>query len=68
MSGLQIGLGISLIVTVIALPMGLLRMVAMGSGGFERSATMRTAAGFALAVGLLGLVGVVGFAIALAVR
>jgi preprotein translocase subunit Sss1 len=29
---------------------------------------MRTSAGFALAVGLLGLVGVVGFAIALAVR
>jgi hypothetical protein len=68
MDGLQVAVVISLIVTVLALPMGLLRMVAITSGGFERSRTMRTSAYFALAVGLAGLVCLVGCLAALAAR
>ena len=67
MGGLQVAVAISLIVTLVALPMGLIRMVAINSGGFERSSTMRTSAGFALGVGLLGLACLIGFGIALAV-
>jgi hypothetical protein len=66
MSGLEIAVAVSLIVTLVALPMGLIRMVAINSGGFERSSTMRTSAGFAVAVGLVGLACLIGFGIALA--
>ncbi len=55
MSGLQLAWGIALIVTVGALPMGMFRMIAIGSGGFERTRTMVIAAWFALILGLVGL-------------
>jgi len=55
MTGLEIAWGIALIVTVGALPMGMFRMIAIGSGGFERSRTMVISAWFALVLGLVGL-------------
>lgn len=68
MSGLEIGWGVSLIITLIALPMGLVRLVALGSGGFERSRTMRTSAGVAVGLGVLGLCCLAGFSAALLLR
>lgn len=55
-------------VTVIALPMGLVRLVAIGTGGFERSRTMRVSAWFAVGLGILGLVCLIGLSIALLAR
>ncbi|WP_310965150.1 hypothetical protein [Nocardioides terrisoli] len=55
MDGLKMAWSISLIVTVIALPMGLVRLLALHSGGFEPSRTMQIAARFALGLGAAGL-------------
>lgn len=68
MDALEIAWGCSLIVTVIALPMGLVRLVAIGSGGFERSRTMRTAAWFNVWLGIVGLLCLIGLSIALLTR
>ena len=46
---------VALIVTVGALPVGLLRMVAYRSEQIDHTPTMRTAALFALGLGLVGL-------------
>jgi hypothetical protein len=48
--------------------MGLVRLVALGSGGFERSRTMRTSAGVAVGLGVLGLCCLAGFSAALLLR
>jgi len=56
MSGLTIAWSISFLVTICVLPVGLVRLVAIGSGGFERSRTMKIAAGFAVTVGAFALV------------
>jgi hypothetical protein len=55
MSALQVAWGAALVVTVWALPMGVVRLLAYRSGETDHTPTMRTAALFALAVGLLGL-------------
>jgi hypothetical protein len=59
MSGLQVAWGACLIVTLIALPMGVMRMLAYRSREIDHTSTMRTAAWFALGLGLLGLAGLV---------
>ena len=46
---------VSLIVTIGALPPGLIRAYAYRSGEVDHTPTMRTAAAFALTLGLLGL-------------
>lgn len=56
MSPLEIALGISIIVTVGALPVGIFRMVVYRSGDIDHTRTMLVAAWFALGLGLLGLV------------
>jgi hypothetical protein len=56
MSSLLLGWVISLVVTLWALPLGFVRMVAYRSGEIDHTPTMRTAAWFALCLGLLGLV------------
>ncbi len=48
--------GVSLIVTVGALPVGLFRMIVYRSGDIDHTPTMLTAARFALGLGLVGLV------------
>ncbi|HEU4568593.1 MAG TPA: hypothetical protein VFR99_11205 [Marmoricola sp.] len=68
MDALEIAWGCCLIVTVIALPMGLVRLVAIGSGGFERSRTMRISAWFNVALGVVGLLCLLGLSIALLTR
>jgi len=55
MSGLTIAWSVSFIVTVCVLPVGLIRLVAIGPGGFERSRTMKIAAWFAVGLGALAL-------------
>jgi hypothetical protein len=49
----------SLVITLWALPLGFVRMVAYRSGEIDHTPTMRTSAWFALSLGLLGLVGLV---------
>jgi hypothetical protein len=49
--------GLSLIVTLTALPMGLVRMVAYRSGERDHTQTMFIAMWVALGLGLLGLAG-----------
>ncbi|WP_148574059.1 hypothetical protein [Nocardioides caldifontis] len=56
MSPLLVAWGASLIVTLWALPVGIVRMLAYRSGETDHTPTMRTAAQVALALGLLGLV------------
>ncbi|HET6625380.1 MAG TPA: hypothetical protein VFG63_03235 [Nocardioidaceae bacterium] len=56
MTGLQILWGVGLLVTLAALPMGAIRMLAYRSGEIDHSPTMLTAAWVALGIGLLGLV------------
>lgn len=68
MDALELAWGCSLIVTLIALPMGLVRLIAAGSGGFERSRTMRISAAFAAGLGFAGLVCLIGLSIALLAR
>lgn len=55
MSGLEYAWVVALIVTVGALVPGIVRTVAIRSGGFERTRTMVIAARFALGLGLAGL-------------
>ena len=60
---------VALIVTVGALPAGLLRTVAVHSGDpIQGSRTPRIAARFALALGLLGLVCLLALSLAIALR
>lgn len=59
MSGLQLAWGVSLIVTLTALPMGVFRMLVYRSRQIDHTPTMHTAAWFALALGLAGLAGLV---------
>lgn len=68
MDALEVAWGCSLIVTLIALPMGLVRLVAIHSGGFERSPTMRISAAFAVGLGVAGLLCLIGLSIALLTR
>jgi hypothetical protein len=55
MSSLLLAWVVSLVVTLWALPLGFIRMVAYRSGEIDHTPTMRTAAWFALSLGLLGL-------------
>lgn len=55
MSGLEIAWGMSLIVTLGALPVGILRMVVYRSGEIDHTRTMLIAARFALYLGLAAL-------------
>jgi len=48
-----------LLVTITVLPVGLVRLVAIGPGGFERSRTMRISAWFASSLGAAALVATV---------
>jgi hypothetical protein len=60
--------GVALIVTLGALPPGVIRTLAYQSGGIDHTPTMRTAARFAVTLGVVGFVCLVGFSIALLVR
>lgn len=62
MSTLEIAWGIALIVTLGALPVGILRTVAYRSGEIDHTRTMRIAATVALTLGLIGLIGLVALA------
>ena len=69
MDGLQYAWWVALIVTVGALPVGLLRMVAAQSGDpIQGSATPRAAARFALTVGAVGLLCLVVLSVVIVVR
>jgi hypothetical protein len=57
MGGLELAWGVSVIVTVVALPMGVVRMLAYRSHEIDHTPTMQVAAWFALGLGLLGLTG-----------
>jgi hypothetical protein len=59
MSPLLAAWAVSLVVALWALPLGFIRMVAYRSGEIDHTSTMRTAAVFALTLGVLGLVGVI---------
>lgn len=61
MSWLAAAWWISFLVTILVLPVGLIRLVAIGSGGFEPSRTMRVSAWFAVGLGAVGLVATVIF-------
>ena len=69
MDGLEYAWWVALIVTIGALPVGLLRMVAARSGDpIQGAATPRTAARFALALGVLGLACLVVLSVVVVVR
>lgn len=69
MDGLQYAWMVALIVTLGALPIGLLRTVAAHSGDpIQGSATPRAAARFALALGVAGLGCLVALSLAIALR
>ncbi|WP_435741855.1 hypothetical protein [Nocardioides sp. SYSU DS0663] len=65
MTPLEIALGVALIVTLGALPVGLFRMAAYRSGDIDHTRTMFIAAWFALGLGLVGLVCTIVLALAL---
>ncbi len=65
MDPLHAAWGVSLVVTLWALPMGFIRMLAYRSGEIDHTPTMRTAAWFALSLGLLGLACLVIFTVLL---
>ena len=69
MDGLLIAWGVALIVTLGALPIGLLRMVAAHSGDpIQGARTPRVAARFALVVGVAGLLCLLVLTLAIALR
>jgi len=68
MDGLAFAWMIALIVTLGALPAGIVRMLAYRSGQIDHTPTMRIAAGFALALGLAGAVGLVVLSGAIGLR
>jgi hypothetical protein len=57
MDALQVVWGASLVVTLVALPMGLVRMLAYRSREVDHTRTMLVAAWVALGLGLAGLLG-----------
>lgn len=59
---------IALIVTVMALPVGIIRTVIYRTGDIDHTRTMRIAAGFALVLGLVGLVVLVALSVVIAAR
>ncbi|HEY0949878.1 hypothetical protein [Nocardioides sp.] len=65
MSSLEIAWGVALIVTLGALPAGIVRTVAYRSGEIDHTRTMRIAATVALTLGLAGLVALVALSVAL---
>ena len=69
MDGLQYAWVVALIVTLGALPVGLLRTVAAHSGDpIQGSRTPRIAARFALVLGVVGLLCLTALSLAIAVR
>ncbi len=60
--------GVALIVTVGALPAAAIRTLAYRSGDIDHTRTMRTAAVFAVTLGLVGLVTWIGLTVALLLR
>jgi len=60
--------GVALIVTLGALPVGILRTVVYRSGDIDHTPTMRTVAIFAMTLGLVGLVCLVALSVALVLR
>ena len=59
---------IALIVTVMALPVGIIRTVIYLTGDIDHTRTMRIAAEFAMVVGLVGLVVLVALSVVIAAR
>ncbi len=59
---------IALIVTVMALPVGIIRTVIYRTGDIDHTRTMRIAAAFALVLGLVGLVALVALSVVIAAR
>jgi len=59
MSALEVAWGAALVVTLTVLPMGAVRVIAYRSREVDHTPTMRTAAVFALSLGLAGLVALV---------
>ncbi|HET7388882.1 MAG TPA: hypothetical protein VFJ19_19690 [Nocardioidaceae bacterium] len=67
MYAFQVGWAVSLVVTVLALPVGLVRLIAFAAG-VEQTLTLRVAAMFAVTVGAAGLLGLIGFTLAIALQ
>jgi hypothetical protein len=68
MDGLTFAWVIALIVTLGALPSGIVRTLAYRSGQIDHTSAMRTAAAFALALGLLGVACLVTLSAAVGLR
>lgn len=60
--------GVAFIVTVGALVPGAIRTLAYRSGEVDHTRTMRIAATFAMVLGVIGLVCLIGLSVAIAVR
>lgn len=59
---------VALIVTAMALPVGIIRTVIYRTGDIDHTRTMRIAAAFALALGLLGLLALVALSLVIVAR
>ena len=59
---------VALIVTAMALPVGIIRTVIYRTGDIDHTRTMRIAATFALALGLLGLLALVALSLVIVAR
>lgn len=59
---------VALIVTVMALPVGIIRTVVYRTGDIDHTRTMRIAATFALTLGLVGLVALMALSLVIVAR
>lgn len=68
MDGLRAAWGLSLLITLVTLPVGVWRTLAYRSGSIDHTPTMRTVAVFAMTLGLAALATYVVLTVVLLVR